>query len=205
MTAIVIPTTETYAWSRLRKGLGDLIRAAAPLAQVHEEWKLEFNPTDSLGKVTALLKGLDKGEGGNHSTFVHSWMIGLAAESPIVNENGDDRYIGGFTSEYMLAFAVWGFFDYKGWRSTFGNASSLVVRSNELDGNDGENSTAAAENEARRIKAFIRANPTLLLDDGRACAQPFGIDNMDVHGFSGGNSILVVQGLLNVRVRESFV
>lgn len=192
MSEIIIPTVGQFEYRSVRQGIARLLSAAAPLASVHEEWKLEFDPASSLGKVTALLMGV-----GAHEDFVHSWMIGLENEQPITGEGGDDRYIGGSTSEYLLTFAVWGFFDYKGWRATFNDGAILATGA-------AENATAAAENEARRIKAFVRANPSLTLADNRATAQPFGVNNMDIHGFSAGNQIIVVQGSLRVRVRESF-
>lgn len=189
---IVTPTmTNGFNWKQARTNLAALLTAAAPLAKVHAEWKLEFDPATSLGKITALLKGLT-----DHENIVHSWMIGLAGVEPITGESGDDTYIGGVTSEYYLDFAVWGFFDYKGWLSNIAGTG--------LADSESENAVQAAENESRRVLAYVRANPSLADSGASAIAQPFRVENQDIQGFSGGSLVFVVQGALRVRVRESF-
>lgn len=196
--ALTVPTTSGFEIKYVRKAIRALVQAAAPLASVHAEWKLEFDG-ENIPRSTNNLKGI-----GDHSEFVHSWMIGLANETPITTEDGVDRYVGGRTSEYILGFAVWGFFEYKGWRGQFIDGAEIAPDSADPEADEEGNATAFAEKEHRAIKAFVRANPRLDLTTRGIEARPFALDNADVHGFSNGNRILVMQGSLNVKIKESF-
>lgn len=195
--ALVQPDLDGFQIKHVRKALRLLILAAAPQATVHVEWKLEFD-TAGLGKITNNLKGQ-----GDHAEFVHCWMIGLENETP-ETVNGVDRYGGKSKSIYVLSFAVWGFFEYRGWRSQFGDGTAVA----ETDENDptaieDENTTDFAEREHRSIKGFIRKNPRLDLEYNIQ-AMPFAVSNQDVYGFSGGQKVLVLQGSQSVRVKENF-
>jgi hypothetical protein len=191
---LIIPNLVGFDWRDVRLALKASVEAIAPDANVHAEWKLEFDPNSSLGKVTGGMKGKN-----THSTFVHSFMMGLTGEREVGNESGTFATVGGGTCDYILTFALWGFYDYKSWRVRFG--SSEVVADNSVE----KNATAFAEHERRALKAMFRMNPTLGSEAGRIrYVFPPVLENMDNAPFSNGEKILVVQNSVDVRVRESF-
>jgi hypothetical protein len=193
---LVSPNLEGFEWKDVRLALKAAIEKVCPDANVQSEWKLEFDPQTSIGKyVGAIMNGKN-----THSSFVHSWHIGLSQETPLTNESGNETTIGGGTVEYDLTFALWGLFDYKSWRVKFGTTQVVGDNSSE------QNATAFSEHEVRAIKAVLRVNPTIGLNTGRVRgAYPLALENSDNHPFSNGNQIIVAQTSVRVRVRESFV
>lgn len=192
--ALIIPNLTGFEWRDVRLLLKAAIEAIAPNANVSPEWKLEFDPTSQLGKVTGGMKGKNA-----HSSFVHSYMIGLTGENQITGDNGTYSTVGGGTSDYILTFAVWGFFDYKSWRVKFGTSTAIDDDSVE------RNATAFAEYERRAFEGVCRMNPNLNDPSGRIrYVFPPVLDNMDNAPFSNGAKVLIVQNTVQVRVRESF-
>lgn len=194
MSALVQPNLDGFEWRDVRFALKAAIELIAPKARVHTEWKLDFDPNTSLGKVSAGMNGVD-----THSGFVHSFMMGLTGEDEVRSDGGTFATIGGGTCDYILTFALWGFYDYKSWRVAFGESTAIADNSVE------RNATAFAEYERRALKGVVRMNPTLGSDSGRIrYVFPPVLENMDNAPFSNGHKILIVQNSVQVRVRESF-
>lgn len=198
--ALNVPVLNRFEIKFVRKAVRDLITAAAPLATVHRDWRLELN--DGIGRYTNDLKGK-----GDHSGLAHCWMIGVSSEVPITTDTGHDRYVGGYTSEYILNLAVWGFFEWAGWQTVFGNDPQAVAPDSAApDAVEDSNAIGFSEKEHRAIKGYVRANPNLDLTfvGGNVSAFPFRIDDANIHNFSNKKRVLVLQGSLPVRVKESF-
>lgn len=191
---LIAPNLTGFSWKDVRAALADCIRLADPLATVHREWKLEFDPPSGLGRATALMNGV-----GDHATFAHCWMIGLASQRENTNEAGVPNTVGGATADYNLTFATWGFFDYGSWRTRAFSQVAIADDSAEL------NVTDFAEAATRAITAVLRVNPQLGLNSGRVrYAYPPELENADSHAFAGGKNLIVIQNSITVRVRESF-
>lgn len=99
---IIVPALTGTTWLEVQQALADCIKAAAPNAEVLNEWKQGFT-LDDAATLFRPQSGVDTGK-------LHGWMIGLSASVLYRGVNGQVPVIGGLAYDFWQVYDVWGFF-----------------------------------------------------------------------------------------------
>jgi hypothetical protein len=90
---LVAPTPRKISWSHLRRGIKQILMAAAPNARVHARWALKYDITSTIDYILST----------NDTDVIHAWMVSVETVQ------ASNPKIGGGELEYDLTIRIWGF------------------------------------------------------------------------------------------------
>ncbi len=170
---IVIPAARKISWSDLRKGIKEVIIAAAPGARVHNRWGLKYDLMSTIDKLQA--------ESGPHP--LHAWMIKIREVTPQYLK------IGAGEVSYPLIIDVWGFMGFE-----FGNDNS-----NSQDDFEDEVDDVITYLDANRVPPNVFG----LAPEQQKYLKDVRIDEnwqLDIASFGQGYDVHVAKGTITGKV-----
>lgn len=169
---IVAPTPRKIKWSNLRKGMKEIIMAAAPNARVHSRWALKYDITSTIDYLLSV----------NDPENIHAWMLSVETVQP------SNPKAGGGEIQYDLNIRIWGF---KGF--VFGTDAS-----NSQDAFEDEVDDVVAYFHANRLFAFglSEADGRNALKDVNFLPQ----FEIEVAAFGEGYDVHVAKAVMALRI-----
>jgi hypothetical protein len=172
---LIAPAPRKIKWSNIRRGIKEILMAAAPNARVHSRWALKYDIQSTLEYLLAV----------NDPEVIHAWMVSVdTIEASNPNVGGQ----GGAEIQYLLQIRIWGF---KGFR--FGTDAS-----NSQDEFENEVDDVVAYFNANRLYAFglTEAEGRKYLRDINFLPQ----FEIEVAAFGEGYDVHVAKATMTLRI-----
>ncbi len=170
---VIVPAARKISWGALRRGIKEVIIAAAPGARVHNRWALKYDLLSTIDKL--------KAESGPHP--LHAWMIKIREVTPQYQK------VGGGETLYPLVIDVWGFMGFE-----FGNDAS-----NSQDDFEDEVDDVIAYLDANRHPGNVFGIPA----DQQKYFRDMDISEnwqLDIASFGQGYDVHVAKGTITGKV-----
>jgi len=169
---IITPAPRKISWGALRRGIKEVIIAAAPGARVHNRWGLKYDLLSTIGRL--------KAESGPYD--LHAWMIKIRDVDPAHIK------IGGGETLYPLIIDVWGFQSFE-----YGNDQS-----NSQDDFEDEVDDVIAYLDANRGPMNVFGLPS---DQHKYFRDiQLGNWNLDIASFGQGYDVHVCKGEITGKI-----